>query len=286
MVVPAYNPGPELLRALQSVLAQTFYDLQVVVVDDGSSLDLSWVRDVDPRVTLVRQRNAGVSVARNRGVSELTTAWIAFLDQDDEWLPDKVERQLAAVTARPSAPFCSTAFVWCWPDREVRDGHPMTYELLASTGTVCLSSAMVRREAYLRVGGHDPLLTQVGDFALFLNLCLFVGEPAHVDEVLVRYHYHGDNASGDYARAHHERTHVLRKHRARARARGEGSHEAACQAGLDRTDDLFSAQAYQRFREARHRRQYPTAARHLLWSARRDPALLTGLVRRAITLPG
>lgn len=93
MVIPAYNPGPHLSRSVGSVLAQKFTDWECVVVDDGSvdPVDLAELVEVadDARIRVHRQLNAGVSVARNVGVGLTDSRWVAFLDQDDVWHPDK-----------------------------------------------------------------------------------------------------------------------------------------------------------------------------------------------------
>src|SRR5689334_21469319 len=90
VIIPAYNPGPFLERSLGSVLAQSMADLEVIVIDDGGEEDLSWVEQADPRVQLLRQRNAGVSVARNVAAASAASPLLAFLDQDDVWLPEKL----------------------------------------------------------------------------------------------------------------------------------------------------------------------------------------------------
>jgi glycosyltransferase involved in cell wall biosynthesis len=93
VVIPLFNKGPYIGRALRSVFKQTFQDLEVIVVDDGSSDDGGNVvtNFNDPRITLIRQENRGVSVARNRGIAAARAELIAFLDADDEWFPDHLE---------------------------------------------------------------------------------------------------------------------------------------------------------------------------------------------------
>jgi glycosyltransferase involved in cell wall biosynthesis len=113
VVIPAYNPGDFLRRSLDSVLSQTMGDLECVVVDDGSTEDLSWVDDEpDARVRRIRQPNRGVSVARNRGVEATTAKLVAFLDQDDQWRPTKLQRQVDALEVSTDSAFCCTAFAW------------------------------------------------------------------------------------------------------------------------------------------------------------------------------
>ena len=145
------------MRSLESVLVQSMADLEVVVVDDGSREPQGWVTDLDPRIIYVRQHNRGVSIARNVGVATARSEWVAFLDQDDEWLPDKLAMQLDLVSAQPRAAFCCTGFDWVRVDGAVHsDPGPLTYRGLLSTQTALLSSALIAREDYEAVGGSRP----------------------------------------------------------------------------------------------------------------------------------
>ena len=95
VVIPLYNKEKQVAHTLQSVLRQTFQDFEIVIVDDGSTdhsvEEVEKVRDT--RIRLVHQQNAGVSAARNRGISEAKYDLIAFLDADDEWKPEYLETQ-------------------------------------------------------------------------------------------------------------------------------------------------------------------------------------------------
>jgi glycosyltransferase involved in cell wall biosynthesis len=105
VVMPLYNKAPYVLRALESVAAQTMTDLEVIVVDDGSTdggADLV-AGTPDPRFRLVRQSNAGPGAARNRGLREARAPYVAFLDGDDRWLPPFLEQNLALLERHPSA---------------------------------------------------------------------------------------------------------------------------------------------------------------------------------------
>ena len=110
VIIPAFNRAELLRETLDSVLAQTFTDWECVVVDDGSSEDLSFAGTLDPRIRLIRQPNQGVSVARNRGIAHSTGGLIAFLDSDDLWLPAKLEKQVAAMDADPTIGLCHTDY--------------------------------------------------------------------------------------------------------------------------------------------------------------------------------
>jgi glycosyltransferase involved in cell wall biosynthesis len=98
VVIPTFNRGPWLAETVASVLAQTLPPLEVLIVDDGSTDDTPGVCAHFPRpVRYIRQENAGVAAARNRGSAEARGEWLAFLDSDDLWTPDKLEVQLAAM---------------------------------------------------------------------------------------------------------------------------------------------------------------------------------------------
>src|SRR4051812_12564967 len=107
VVIPAYNPGRNLAESVATALAQTVDEIEVVVIDDGSDEALP-VLPADRRLRVIRQENQGVSVARNVGVAETTAPIIGFLDADDRWIPDKLERQLCALAERPQAVACYT----------------------------------------------------------------------------------------------------------------------------------------------------------------------------------
>lgn len=234
VVIPVHEPGPWLRRSLGSALAQVGVDLEVVVVDDGSTEDLSWVAThADPRVRYVRQSNRGVSVARNVGVAVTSAEWVALLDQDDEWLDRKLVRQLELAEAQPEAAFVATGFEWVIPSGPVVKHCPvLDYAgVLRGNHTVCLSSVLVRRQHYLAVGGHSPLLLQQQDSGFLLDLLRVFGPAATVPDPLVRYHVHEGNASRDYATAAREWEALLDAHQALATRRGDRTILAAIQTG-------------------------------------------------------
>ena len=122
VVIPLYNKGPYIARALNSVLSQTVQNFEVIVVDDGSTDDGAAVVKgfEDPRTRLIHQENQGVSSARNRGIQESAAEFIAFLDADDEWLPTHIETLLRLRGRFPRAGAYGTAYCMRMKDLTVQ----------------------------------------------------------------------------------------------------------------------------------------------------------------------
>src|SRR5688572_27049916 len=110
VVIPAFDAAPYIGAALESVFAQTFPDFEVLVVDDGSRDETpALVAAYGTRVRYLRQENAGVAMARNRGIEASQGRLVAFLDADDTWLPTKLERQMAQLTGGCPVRACYSA---------------------------------------------------------------------------------------------------------------------------------------------------------------------------------
>jgi glycosyltransferase involved in cell wall biosynthesis len=94
VIIPVCDRTFQLKAAVDSVLAQTFKDIEVLVIDDGSTVDIGPFVASDQRVKIIRQRNRGVSATRNTGIKMALGNYIAFLDSDDTWLPEKLAKQV------------------------------------------------------------------------------------------------------------------------------------------------------------------------------------------------
>lgn len=201
-VVPTRNRARRTLRAVRSILAQSRPVDELVVVDDGSSDDtVAVLRRELPQLRVLRQEHAGVSAARNHGIRETRGRWIAFLDSDDEWLPTKIDRQLAAIASTDGAVLCHTDEIWMRGGRQVNPGrrHAKDGEdLFVRSLELCLispSSVMLRRSLLDEVGMFDESLPACEDYDLWLRVlrrhpALFVDEP-----LLVKNGGHADQLS-------------------------------------------------------------------------------------------
>ncbi len=203
VVIPTRNRSDLLRTTLQSVLSQRDVHLHVIVIDEASTDDTGAVtmRFGDPRVRIVRHGSpVGVSAARNRGISEAVTDWVAFCDDDDVWSPDKLRLQLAAARSAGRA-WAYTGCVHVNDALIAQMGAPPLQPDAMSTALrrynampAGASNVMVRADVLRRVGGFDPTLTHVPDWDLWLRLSND-GLPACVPEPLVGYRIHSGNAS-------------------------------------------------------------------------------------------
>jgi len=113
VIIPTYNRKNTLPRAVESVLNQTYKPVEIIVVDDGSTDGTKeWFSEMYPLVHYIYQVNSGVSSARNTGINSARGDWIALLDSDDEWLPDKLELQVKLLQNNAELRFCHTNEIW------------------------------------------------------------------------------------------------------------------------------------------------------------------------------
>lgn len=181
VIIPTFDRVRFLERAIRSVLEQTMGDLECVVVDDGSG-DGSWallcrLADQDPRLHILRQENKGVSAARNAGVAHSTGPWLALLDSDDCWLPQKLEKHLEFMRLEGYA-VSQTEETWLRGGRRV---NPMRKHakrggrFFAAALELCLvspSCAMFSRDFWQDVGPFDETLRACEDYDFWLRALL------------------------------------------------------------------------------------------------------------------
>jgi hypothetical protein len=213
VIVPAWNAEATLGETLASVAGQTYDNIEIVIVDDGSTDRTPDVARAfcasDPRARVVSQENAGVAAARNRGIAESTGAWIAPIDADDLWHPTRIEKMMAVAHAAPQTPgfvYCLSRHIDAWSringsgTRWTVSGpafSQLAYVNLVGNGSGLLAS----RQAVLEAGGYDPSLRAEraqGAEDMLLQLRLAQRRPvAVVPEHLVGWRQAGNRMSGD-----------------------------------------------------------------------------------------
>ncbi len=191
VIIPTFNRGRILEEAVESVLAQTFEDFELVVVDDGSTDDTRQrLQRFDRRIEYVHQANQGVSAARNAGLRHSAGRLVALLDSDDLWAPAKLARQVAFFDAHPEAQICQTEEIWVRrgkrvnPKKRHRKPSGWIFEPSLALCLVSPSAVMMRRELLEAMGGFDVSLPACEDYDLWLRVSLHC--PIHlIDEALV-----------------------------------------------------------------------------------------------------
>lgn len=179
VIIPAFNSEKTIQETIESVLNQTWKNLEIIVVNDGSqdsTLDI--VTSIkDPRLKVFSYPNAGVADSRNRGISQAGGEFISFLDADDLWTTDKLETQLKALQENPQA-----GVAYSWTDyidensQFLRGGFHSTAngdvyaELLKSNFLANGSSVLIRAQALNEVGGFDKSFTPAEDWDMYLRL--------------------------------------------------------------------------------------------------------------------
>ena len=208
VIIPTYNRARTIERAVNSVLNQTWKQIEVIVVDDGSTDQTTEIlKGYGDKIRAICQKNGGPGAARNTGIKAATGDIISFLDSDDEWLPSKVERQVKLLRATQSSGvvccICSAkmnfsagavdSFTYAGLHPAEREGIWMNpAEVLATRFVFFNQVAAVRREALEQTGYFRSGVMEDYDFALRLSL---VGPWAFITDPLVEWHEHTDNMS-------------------------------------------------------------------------------------------
>ena len=209
---------PSLGSALASVFGQTEPDFEIIVVDDHSPSDA--IAEVlhthsDPRLCCVTvSGRGGAAAARNRGIGYATADYIAFLDDDDEWLPDKLATQLTAMEERGDevgAVYTARLTIDRDTGRTTTTRFPPEFRPGVSDNVVTTSSVLVRRVCLDRVGRFDEQLAIGSDYDMWIR----IGQHYvfhYLDTVLVKYYVHHGNLSHDYRRQRDSFRQLIEKH--------------------------------------------------------------------------
>ena len=202
VIIPTYNRKNLLKRALHSVSSQTFVPKEIIVVDDGSSDGTKdWVLERFPYVRYIYQDNSGVSSARNAGIKEAKGSWIALLDSDDEWMPDKLEKQERVINDSKEAWLCHTNEVWVRNNVRVNQMKKhqkyggYVFENCLDICRISPSSVLIKKEVFEMVGLFDESLKVCEDYDLWLRITsvlpiIFLDQP-----LIIKYGGHSDQLS-------------------------------------------------------------------------------------------
>jgi len=199
VVMPCFNAETTIARALASIRAQSYPSIEIIAVDDCSTDRTAEILSAEEAtgVRLLRlPRNRGAAAARNAGIKAASGEYIAFLDADDEWLPNKISRQIAVISGRPQMSFvaCGAGFVDVkqsatkplYQNLAPTEG-PEAWRALLAYNYVATPTVVARRSALERAKGFDPSLVIGEDQDLWIRLAL-QGEIGYIPETLVIVH--------------------------------------------------------------------------------------------------
>jgi glycosyltransferase involved in cell wall biosynthesis len=201
VVIPVFNGANYLAEALASVLKQTCAPDEILVIDDGSTDETVSIAESFPGVRVVSFENGGLAESRNRGTRLAASKWVAFLDHDDIWEPEKLRRQIELLRSIPDADICVTS------RRYLNNGvlgkvqvAPLSGEIERSLLRACFfapSSVVARRSVLLSLAGFDPSVKGCEDWDCWLRLKAAKAKFVSCPEALLIYRNHETNMSSD-----------------------------------------------------------------------------------------
>ncbi|MFW6271710.1 MAG: glycosyltransferase [Desulfosalsimonas sp.] len=177
VIIPVYNRGKWIKKAVDSVLSQDYRPFEIIVVDDGSTDETSEIlSSYGKNIRIIRQPNSGVSSARNRGADAARGEWLAFLDSDDYWLAGKIAAQVEFFRKNPEIKICQTEETWIRKGRRVNPGRrhrKLAGMIFEDSLLLCLispSAVMMHRSLFNEHGGFDETLPACEDYDLWLRI--------------------------------------------------------------------------------------------------------------------
>lgn len=212
VIIPTYNRSNVLKKTIESVIAQTFTDFELIVVSNGSTDDTPQVVNSfqDARIRFVEQENSGgPSSPRNHGARIANGKYLAFTDNDDPWLPIKLAEQVQVMEANPDVGLCYGNSIRFDEQGEWYVEHengPTNINKLLYKSTIAVSSVMVRKDLFDRIGGYDES-KWVGPFEDYeFNMRYAAHAPVqHIDKVLIKYWSGNDRVTPTFERYTYQR---------------------------------------------------------------------------------
>jgi glycosyltransferase involved in cell wall biosynthesis len=203
VIIPTFNRGWALKAAIDSVLGQDYRNKELIIVDDGSTDNTGDIlHTYENRITVIRQKNTGVSAARNRGIRTARGSYIAFLDSDDRWLPGKLRSQMEFFNSHPDAAICQTEEIWIRngvqvnPKKRHKKPSGMIFEKSLALCLVSPSAVMMKKSIFELVGTFDESLPAAEDYDLWLRISCRVPVYLIDKQLVIKCGGHADQLSG------------------------------------------------------------------------------------------
>ena len=205
VIIPTFNRAHTICRAIDSVMAQTVSADEIIIVDDGSTDDTAErIKEFYPTLEYIYQSNKGVSSARNKAILQAKNEWLAFLDDDDEWMPHKLEKQIHLLQKHPDLKLCHTEERWIRHGVRVnqmkkhRKAGGWIYQNCLPLCAISPSSALVHKDLFDDVGLFREDLPACEDYDMWLKICSRYPVAYVEEECLIKYGGHEDQLSSKY----------------------------------------------------------------------------------------
>ena len=202
VVIPTFNRLIYLERAIKSVLNQTISVNEIIIVDDGSDDGTSeFVHSNYPNIKYIFQSNSGVSAARNTGIKAASSNWIAFLDSDDAWVTNKIQKQITELELNPEMNFCHSNEIWIRNGKEIKQKNThkkfggFIFNKCLDKCRISPSTVICRKSLLIKLNGFDEDLAICEDYDLWLritsdNPVIYIEKP-----LIIKYGGHQDQLS-------------------------------------------------------------------------------------------
>lgn len=219
VIIPSYNSEKYVGKAIESVLTQSYENIECIVVDDGSTDNTASVaKSFEPRIKSIYQKNAERSAARNTGIGIATGKYISFLDSDDSIYPSKIADQVAFLERNAD---CDAVYSKVKLFRDETPESPFTLERITPSGDILdtllygnfitVHSPLIRKSAIEKIHGFNPALSHNEDWEFFLRLALSGVRFGFIDEYHALCRMHQSNTSRDEIRMHESKWQVVRE---------------------------------------------------------------------------
>jgi len=282
VVIPCFNQAHFLTEAIESVFAQTYPHVEIVVVDDGSTDNTSEIAARYPGARCVRQENSGLAGARNTGLRRSNGEYLVFLDSDDRLLPDAIQLGLESLAERPECAFVSGqsrviaqdgGVLW---ERQPQPAERDSYAALLRRNYIATTAVVLfRRAVFEAVGVFDTSVDACADYEMYLRIARTYPVCSH-DRVVIDYRLHGGNMSRNAELMLEMFLKVLR--RQRPYVRRDPGLRAAYREGLRMGGSEFAGRLVQAVRDRLFERRSGAAVRGLAALARHYPRGLAAFV--------
>ena len=205
VIIPTYNRKSFLINAIDSVFNQTYQNLELIIIDDGSSDKTSeYIKKEYPKIKIYEQPNKGVSSARNKGIKLSSNNWIAFLDSDDRWHPRKLENQINYLVKNPKYKICHTDEIWIRKGVRVNQHKKhkkyggFIFDKCIDLCRISPSSVIIHKDIFKKVGLFNEKLPVCEDYDLWLRITAKF-QVLYLDEKLtIKYGGHFNQLSKKY----------------------------------------------------------------------------------------